>query len=74
MIRTANNQLTSKVTIEIKRGDLLQMEFGDETFDLVRSDITFLHLDMVKTLTEVRHVLLKVNGRLVALEVDAENM
>ena len=33
------------------------MEFSDETFDLVRSDITLLHVEWIKALTEIRRVL-----------------
>jgi ubiquinone/menaquinone biosynthesis C-methylase UbiE len=66
-------QLSSNVTIEILRGDILQMEFKDETFDIVRSDITLQHVDLLKALTEIKRVL-KVNGRLIALEGGAGNV
>jgi SAM-dependent methyltransferase len=68
-----NDHLSSKVTIELKCGDILQMEFNDATFDLVHSDITLLHVDMAKALMKIRRVL-KINGRLIALEAGAGDM
>ncbi|CAF0990559.1 unnamed protein product [Rotaria sordida] len=59
--------LSSNVSIKINHGDILQMEFDDETFDIVRSDITLQHVDLSKALIEIKRVL-KVNGRLIALE------
>ena len=67
------DHLSPKVTIEIKQGDILQMEFNDDTFDLVRSDITLMHVDLAKALPEIRRVL-KVAGRLIALEAGAGDM
>lgn len=61
------DRLSSNVSIEIVRGDILQMEFTDETFDIVRSDITLQHVDIPKALLEIKRVL-KTNGRLIALE------
>lgn len=59
--------LSSNVSIEIIHGDILKMEFNDETFDIVRSDITLQHVDLSKALLEIKRVL-KINGRLIALE------
>ena len=74
MIEEAENLFTSQkyklsgnVSIRIVRGDILHMQFDDETFDIVRSDITLQHVDLSGALAEIRRVL-KVNGRLVALE------
>ncbi|CAF1541024.1 unnamed protein product [Adineta steineri] len=67
------DHLSSSVSIQIVRGDILQMEFNDETFDIVRSDITLQHVDLPKALTEIKRVL-KVNGRLIALEGSASNI
>lgn len=65
--------LSSNVTIKIVRGDILQMEFADETFDIVRSDITLQHVDIPKALIEIKRVL-KTNGRLIALEAGMGDM
>ncbi|CAF1065518.1 unnamed protein product [Rotaria sordida] len=65
--------LSSNVFIQIIRGDILQMEFNDETFDIVRSDITLQHVDLEKAIIEIKRVL-KVNGRLIALEGGAGNI
>ncbi|CAF1541579.1 unnamed protein product [Adineta steineri] len=67
------DHLSSNVSIQIVRGDILQMEFNDGTFDIVRSDITLQHVDLPKALTEIKRVL-KVNGRLIALEGGASNI
>ncbi|CAF1451263.1 unnamed protein product [Adineta steineri] len=67
------DHLSSNVSIQIVRGDILQMEFNDETFDIVRSDITLQHVDLPKALIEIKRVL-KVNGRLIALEGGASNI
>jgi ubiquinone/menaquinone biosynthesis C-methylase UbiE len=67
------DHLSSNISIEILRGDILQMEFADETFDIVRSDITLQHVDLPKALIEIKRVL-KVNGRLIALEGGAGNI
>jgi ubiquinone/menaquinone biosynthesis C-methylase UbiE len=67
------DHLSSNVSIDIKRGDILQMEFADETFDIIRSDITLQHVDLSKALIEIKRVL-KVNGRLIALEGGAGNI
>jgi ubiquinone/menaquinone biosynthesis C-methylase UbiE len=67
------DHLSSNVSIQIMHGDILQMEFEDETFDIVRSDITLQHVDLTKALTEIKRVL-KVNGRLIALEGGAGNI
>jgi ubiquinone/menaquinone biosynthesis C-methylase UbiE len=65
--------LSSNVSIRIVRGDILQMEFLDETFDIVRSDITLQHVDIPKALVEIKRVL-KTNGRLIALEGGMGNL
>jgi len=67
------DHLSSNVSIEIVRGDILQMEFDDETFDIVRSDITLQHVDLSKALIEIKRVL-KINGRLIVLEGGAANI
>ncbi|UJR10421.1 hypothetical protein I4U23_014625 [Adineta vaga] len=67
------DHLSSKVTIQIVRGDILQMEFNDNTFDIVRSDITLQHVDLSKALVEI-HRVLKVNGRLITLEGGGGNL
>ncbi|CAF4383422.1 unnamed protein product, partial [Adineta steineri] len=67
------DHLSSNVFIQIVRGDILQMEFNDETFDIVRSDITLQHVDLPKALIEIKRVL-KINGRLIALEGGASNI
>lgn len=67
------DQFSSTVSIQIIQGDILQMEFGDETFDIVRSDITLQHVDLNKALIEIQRVL-KVNGRLIVLEGGAGDM
>jgi len=59
--------LSPDISIRILRGDILQMEFADETFDIVRSDITLQHVDIPKAVVEIKRVL-KTNGRLIALE------
>lgn len=64
---------SSHVSIQIIQGDILQMEFSDGTFDIVRSDITLQHVDLNKALAEIRRVL-KVNGRLIVLEGGAGDM
>ncbi|CAF1458581.1 unnamed protein product [Rotaria sordida] len=70
LYESKKDSLSSNVPIKIIRGDILQMEFDDETFDIVRSDITLLHVDLSKALMEIKRVL-KVNGRLIALESGA---
>lgn len=65
--------LSTNISIEIQRGDILQMEFADETFDIVRSDITLQHVDLPKALVEIKRVL-KINGRLIALEGGVGNI
>jgi ubiquinone/menaquinone biosynthesis C-methylase UbiE len=60
-------RLSPDISIRILRGDILQMEFADETFDIVRSDITLQHVDIPKAVVEIKRVL-KTNGRLIALE------
>ncbi|CAF0848352.1 unnamed protein product [Adineta ricciae] len=67
------DQLASNVAVEIVRGDILQMKFDDNTFDIVRSDITLQHVDLSKALAEIKRVL-KVNGRLIALEGGSGNL
>lgn len=67
------SKLSSNITIDIRYGDILQMEFPDETFDIVRSDITLQHVDLSKALSEIKRVL-KINGRLIALEGGAGNI
>lgn len=67
------DHLPSNVSIQIIRGDILQMEFLDETFDIVRADLTLQHVDLPKALEEVKRVL-KVNGRLIVLEAGAGNI
>jgi ubiquinone/menaquinone biosynthesis C-methylase UbiE len=67
------NNLSSNVSIQIMHGDILQMQFDNETFDIVRSDITLQHVDLPKALIEIKRVL-KVNGRLIALEGGAGNI
>jgi ubiquinone/menaquinone biosynthesis C-methylase UbiE len=67
------DQLSSTVSIEIRRGDILQMDFADETFDIIRSDITLQHVDLPKALNEIKRVL-KTHGRLIALEGGAGNL
>ncbi|CAF3923675.1 unnamed protein product [Rotaria sp. Silwood1] len=67
LYESKKDNLSSNVSIKIIRGDILQMEFDDETFDIVRSDITLQHVDLSKALMEIKRVL-KVNGRLIALE------
>jgi len=67
------NHLSSNVSIQIVRGDILQMEFTDETFDIIRSDITLQHVDLEKALIEIKRVL-KTNGRLIALEGGGGNL
>jgi ubiquinone/menaquinone biosynthesis C-methylase UbiE len=64
---------SSNVSIDIVHGDILQLTFNDETFDIVRSDITLQHVDLEKAMIEVKRVL-KTNGRLVALESGAGDM
>lgn len=61
------DRLSPNISVQIVRGDILQMEFADETFDIVRSDITLQHVDIPKALAEIKRVL-KINGRLIALE------
>ncbi|CAF1358882.1 unnamed protein product [Rotaria sordida] len=70
LYESKKDSLLSNVSIKIIRGDILQMEFDDETFDIIRSDITLLHVDLSKALMEIKRVL-KVNGRLIALESGA---
>ncbi|CAF2150928.1 unnamed protein product [Rotaria magnacalcarata] len=65
--------LTSNVSIEIVHGDIRQMVFHDKTFDIVRCDLCLEHVDLSKTLLEIKRVL-KVNGRLIALEDGAGNV
>lgn len=67
LYESRKDHLSSNVSIRIIRGDILQMEFDNETFDIVRSDITLQHVDLSKALDEIKRVL-KVNGRLIALE------
>ena len=62
--------LSSNASIQIVHGDIQRMEFKDETFDIIRSDITLQHVDLSKALPEIKRVL-KVNGRLIALEAGA---
>ncbi|CAF4851291.1 unnamed protein product, partial [Rotaria magnacalcarata] len=49
------------------------MEFHDDTFDIVRADLTLQHVDLPKALVEIRRVL-KVHGRLIVLEAGAGNI
>ncbi|CAF3797767.1 unnamed protein product [Rotaria socialis] len=65
--------LTSNVSIEIVHGDIRQMAFHDRTFDIVRCDLCLEHVDLSKALLEIKRVL-KVNGRLIALEDGAGNV
>jgi ubiquinone/menaquinone biosynthesis C-methylase UbiE len=67
------DHLSSNVSIQIVHGNILQMEFADETFDIIRSDITLQHVDLEKALIEIKRVL-KVNGRLIALEGGSGNL
>ncbi|CAF2375409.1 unnamed protein product [Rotaria sp. Silwood2] len=67
LYESQKDRLSSNVSIQIIHGDILQMEFNDETFDIVRSDITLQHIDLEKALMEIKRVL-KVNGRLIAFE------
>ena len=67
LYESQKERLGSNISIRILRGDILQMEFADETFDIVRSDITLQHVDISKALVEIKRVL-KPNGRLIALE------
>jgi len=67
------DHLSSNVSIQIVHGDILQMEFADETFDIIRSDITLQHVDLEKALIEIKRVL-KINGRLIALEGGSGNL
>ncbi|CAF1126349.1 unnamed protein product [Rotaria sordida] len=73
LYESQKDRLSSNVFIQIIRGDILQMEFNDETFDIVRSDITLQHVDLEKAIMEIKRVL-KVNGRLIALEGGAGNI
>ena len=67
------DNLSSNITIKILQGDILQMDFENETFDIIRSDITLQHVDLSKALLEIKRVL-KTNGRLIALEVGSGNI
>ncbi|CAF4535704.1 unnamed protein product [Rotaria magnacalcarata] len=49
------------------------MVFHDRTFDIVRCDLCLEHVDLSKALLEIKRVL-KVNGRLIALEDGAGNV
>ena len=51
------DRLSPNISVQIVRGDILQMEFADETFDIVRSDITLQHVDIPKALAEIKRVL-----------------
>jgi ubiquinone/menaquinone biosynthesis C-methylase UbiE len=67
LCESKKDRLSPNVSVQIVHGDILQMEFGDETFDIMRSDITLQHVDLAKALREIKRVL-KVDGRLIALE------
>ncbi|CAF1174341.1 unnamed protein product [Rotaria magnacalcarata] len=73
LIDNQKNRLPSNISIQLIHGDILQMEFHDDTFDIVRADLTLQHVDLPKALVEIRRVL-KVHGRLIVLEAGAGNI
>lgn len=73
LLESKKDNLPSNVSVKIIHGDIRQMEFNDETFDIVRADLTLQHTDCEKALVEIQRVL-KVNGRLIVLEAGAGNI
>jgi len=65
--RSAQDVTFPNVTIEFLQTDLYELSFPDETFDVVRADITLQHVKLDPALKEVIRVL-KKGGRLATLE------
>ena len=57
LVQQSKSSLSPDVKIQIKKGDILALEYEENSFDIARSDITLMHVELDKAIKEVHRVL-----------------